>query len=138
MATKVDAIQRMRKPKMKFVDFTLLLKNLSSTFYLINNLLKISFPFKWTKQCHDAFQAVKDEMQSNKFCSLRFKSTTYTCKRRFYVSVCTVLSHIYPDNVESPICITDVITSSTEILTSWPGSVCNNIWGTKMLSVCLR
>ena len=76
MASKFDAIQRMRKPNNKdeiraFVGlinyYGRFLKNLSSTLYPINNLLKISVPFKWMKQCDDAFQEVKMKCSQTSF-----------------------------------------------------------------------
>lgn len=34
-------------------------ENLSTLMYRLNNLLKISVEFKWTKECEQSFQAVK-------------------------------------------------------------------------------
>ncbi|XP_053698835.1 uncharacterized protein K02A2.6-like [Sabethes cyaneus] len=110
---KVEAIQNMPIPENKdqvrsFVGlvnyYGRFFPNLSTTLYPLNNLLKNTVRFDWTKQCEEAFNNVKKEMQSEKFLvhydpSLPLVLATDASP----YGVGAVLSHIYHDGPERPI-----------------------------------
>lgn len=80
------------------------LKNLSTVIYPLNNLLKKEVPCNWTSKCGNAFQKVKNNLQSNDF--LVHYDTQLSLILATYASsygVGAVLSHICPDGSERPI-----------------------------------
>lgn len=113
MKAKVNAIQEMRQPTTReemraFVGlinyYGRFLRNLSQTTYPINNLLKRDVPFKWSKQCQDAFERVKNEMQSDAFLvhfNPQWPLILATDASPYGVGA--VLSHMCPDGHERPI-----------------------------------
>ncbi|XP_058444176.1 uncharacterized protein K02A2.6-like [Malaya genurostris] len=110
---KIDAVQNMPVPENKdqvrsFVGlvnyYGRFFPNLSTMLYPLNNLLKNTVPFVWTKQCEEAFNKVKQEMQSDKF--LVHYDTTLPLVLATDASpygVGAVLSHMYEDGSERPI-----------------------------------
>lgn len=110
---KVTAIQQMRRPTNRdevraFVGlinyYGRFLRNLSDTLYPINNLLKKDTPFEWSKLCQDAFDSVRNEMQSDSFLvhfNPRLPLVLATDASPYGVGA--VLSHVYPDGQERPI-----------------------------------
>lgn len=113
MKAKVEAIQQMRQPSNReevraFVGlinyYGRFLRNLSDTLHPINNLLKKEVPFKWSQQCKDAFEKVKNEMQSESFLvhfDPKLPLVLQTDASPYGVGA--VLSHICEDGQERPI-----------------------------------
>ncbi|XP_058828320.1 uncharacterized protein K02A2.6-like [Topomyia yanbarensis] len=110
---KITAIQNMPVPENKdqirsFVGlvnyYGRFFPNLSSTLYPLNSLLKNDVRFVWSKQCEEAFNRVKQEMQSNSFL-VHYDPTLplVLATDASPYGVGAVLSHVYPDGSERPI-----------------------------------
>lgn len=110
---KIDAVQDMPVPENKdqvrsFVGlvnyYGRFFPQLSTTIYPLNCLLRNDVPFRWTKECDEAFKKVKDEMQSDRFLvhySTELPLVLATDASPYGVGA--VLSHIMPDGTERPI-----------------------------------
>ncbi|XP_055915493.1 uncharacterized protein K02A2.6-like [Eupeodes corollae] len=110
---KIEAIDQMPVPENKdqvrsYVGlvnyYGRFFKNLSTTLYPINDLLKKNVPFVWNKSCQTAFDKIKMEMQTDNFL------THYNPKLKLLLAtdaspygVGAVLSHEFPDGTEKPI-----------------------------------
>ncbi|XP_055526941.1 uncharacterized protein K02A2.6-like [Wyeomyia smithii] len=110
---KMDAIQFMPRPKNKdevrsFVGFInyygRFFDNLSTMLYPLNNLLKDTVEFKWTKECEHSFYTVKQQMQSDR-CLVHYSPELplLLATDASPYGVGAVLSHVYPDGSERPI-----------------------------------
>lgn len=110
---KITAIQDMPRPENKdqvrsFVGlvnyYGRFFPNLSTTLYPLNNLLKNDVRFEWSRQCEEAFNKVKLEMQSDKFL-VHYDPTQplVLATDASPYGVGAVLSHVYPDGSERPI-----------------------------------
>ena len=110
---KIVAIQDMPRPENKdqvrsFVGlvnyYGRFFPNLSTTLYPLNNLLKNDVRFDWSKQCEQAFNKIKLEMQSDKFL-VHYDPTQplVLATDASPYGVGAVLSHVYPDGSERPI-----------------------------------
>ncbi|XP_055614964.1 uncharacterized protein K02A2.6-like [Toxorhynchites rutilus septentrionalis] len=121
---KIDAVQNMPVPENKeqvrsFVGlvnyYGRFFPNLSTTLYPLNNHLKNTVPFIWSKDCADAFNEVKCEMQSEKI--LAHYDTTLPLLLATDASpygVGAVLSHVFPDGSERPIQYASQTLNSTQ------------------------
>ncbi|XP_055522452.1 uncharacterized protein K02A2.6-like [Wyeomyia smithii] len=110
---KIDAVQNMPIPKNKdqvrsFVGlvnyYGRFFPNLSTTLYPLNNLLKNTVPFVWSKECDEAFNKIKCEMQSEKILA-HYDSTLplVLATDASPYGVGAVLSHVFSDGSERPI-----------------------------------
>lgn len=121
---KIDAIQNMPRPKnvdeiRSFVGlinyYGRFLKNLSTTIYPLNNLLKKENPFLWNSDCEEAFNEVKVQMQSDVILAHYdpHKKLVLATDASCY-GVGAVLSHIDKNGVEQPIQFASQTLSKTQ------------------------
>ncbi|XP_055615014.1 uncharacterized protein K02A2.6-like [Toxorhynchites rutilus septentrionalis] len=125
MKTKVDAIQKMPRPRNReqvraFVGlinyYGRFMKNLSTRIYPINNLLKENVSFQWNEDCEKAFLWVRKEMQSDRFLvHYDPKLPLVLATDASPYGVGAVLSHLYPDGTERPIhCASQTLNKSQQ------------------------
>ena len=122
--SKVDAITKAPAPKnvqelrslLGLINYYgKLIPNLSTILHPLNALLQASKKWKWTQQCTEAFQLVKDHLTSSRILthydpalpiSLAADASAY--------GVGAVISHVLPDGSEHPVAYASRTLSSSE------------------------
>lgn len=121
---KIKAIQDAPRPtnKMEVKSFVGLVnyygrffKNLSEVLQPLYHLLKDDIPFRWNRKCQKAFNAVKEEIQSDKVLA-HFDPTLdlILATDASAYAVGAVLSQISPDGIERPIQFASQMLSKTQ------------------------
>lgn len=111
--SKIDAIQNVQVPRDKsqvraFVGlinyYRRFIKDASTILQPLNNLLKDTVPFEWSKACQKAFEEAKEVIQSEQvLCHFDPTLPLVLATDASPFGVGAVLSHILPDGSERPI-----------------------------------